>query len=177
MITTTRFPYWIERTADGSYRARFPSIPEILPTAPSIAKLVEGLQDEVLPALEARLKEDRLPEPREPRAGEEVFSLSPNFASKLHLIVALKKEKLSGSELARRLGCLPQETHRLLKLSHPTKIDTISAALSALVANSPVRSPSDIDWSKAKAAASALKSDRSNRNNKGAPRGRRALSR
>ena len=90
MITTTRFPYWIERTADGSYRARFPSIPEILPTAPSIAKLVEGLQDEVLPALEARLKEDRLPEPREPRAGEEVFSLSPNFASKLHLIVALK---------------------------------------------------------------------------------------
>ena len=115
MITTTRFPYWIERTADGSYRARFPSIPEILPTAPSIAKLVEGLQDEVLPALEARLKEDRLPEPRE-----------------LHLIVALKKEKLSGSELARRLGCLPQETHRLLKLSHPTKIDTISAALSAL---------------------------------------------
>ena len=113
MITTTRFPYWIERTADGSYRARFPSIPEILPTAPSIAKLVEGLQDEVLPALEARLKEDRLPEPREPRAGEEVFSLSPNFASKLHLIVALKKEKLSGSELARRLGCLPQETHRL----------------------------------------------------------------
>ena len=113
MITTTRFPYWIERTADGSYRARFPSIPEILPTAP-------------------RLKEDRLPEPREPRAGEEVFSLSPNFASKLHLIVALKKEKLSGSELARRLGCLPQETHRLLKLSHPTKIDTISAALSAL---------------------------------------------
>ena len=170
MITTTRFPYWIERTADGSYRARFPSIPEILPTAPSIAKLVEGLQDEVLPALEARLKEDRLPEPREPRAGEEVFSLSPNFASKLHLIVALKKEKLSGSELARRLGCLPQETHRLLKLSHPTKIDTISS-----VANSPVRSPSDIDWSKA--AASALKSDRSNRNNKGAPRGRRALSR
>ena len=132
MITTTRFPYWIERTADGSYRARFPSIPEILPTAPSIAKLVEGLQDEVLPALEARLKEDRLPEPREPRAGEEVFSLSPNFASKLHLIVALKKEKLSGSELARRLGCLPQETHRLLKLSHPTKIDSISAALSAL---------------------------------------------
>ena len=126
MITTTRFPYWIERTADGSYRARFPNIPEILPTAPSIAKLV------VLPALEARLKEDRLPEPREPRAGEEVFSLSPNFASKLHLIVALKKEKLSGSELARRLGCLPQETHRLLKLSHPTKIDTISAALSAL---------------------------------------------
>ena len=86
----------------------------------------------MLPALEARLKEDRLPEPREPRAGEEVFSLSPNFASKLHLIVALKKEKLSGSELARRLGCLPQETHRLLKLSHPTKIDTISAALSAL---------------------------------------------
>ena len=64
MITTTRFPYWIERTADGSYRARFPSIPEILPTAPSIAKLVEGLQDEVLPALEARLKEDRLPEAR-----------------------------------------------------------------------------------------------------------------
>lgn len=174
MITTTRFPYWIERTADGSYRARFPSIPEILPTAPSIAKLVEGLQDEVLPALEARLKEDRLPEPREPRAGEEVFSLSPNFASKLHLIVALKKEKLSGSELARRLGCLPQETHRLLKLSHPTKMTRSPRRSQRSVANSPVRSPSDIDWSKA--AASALKSDRSNRNNKGAPRGRRALS-
>lgn len=132
MTTTTRFPYWIERAPDGSYCARFPSIPEIHPSAPSIAKLIEGLQEAVLPALEARLKDDRLPEPREPRAGEEIFSLSPNFAGKLHLIVALKKEKLSASELARRLGCLPQETHRLLKLSHPTKIDTIAAALSAL---------------------------------------------
>ena len=129
---STRFPYWIERIADGYYIAHFPTIPEIRPTAPSVAKLIAGLQDAVLPALEARLKDDDLPEPREARAGEEVFLLSPNFAGKLHLIVALKQEKLSASELARRLGCLPQETHRLLKLSHPTKIDTIAAALSAL---------------------------------------------
>ncbi len=130
--TSTRFPYWIERIADGNYVAHFPTIPEIRPSAPSITKLIAGLQDAVLPALEARLKDDNLPAPREARAGEEVFLLSPNFASKLHLIVALKQEKLSASELARRLGCLPQETHRLLKLSHPTKIDTIAAALSVL---------------------------------------------
>ncbi|MGN1149617.1 MAG: type II toxin-antitoxin system HicB family antitoxin, partial [Sutterella sp.] len=58
--------------------------------------------------------------------------LSPTFSAKLQLISAAKDHKVSSAELARRLGCLPQESARILKLSHPTKIDTIAAAAAAI---------------------------------------------
>ena len=44
----------------------------------------------------------------------------------------MKKGHLTGAELSRRLDCLPQEAARILKLSHPTKIDTMMSALNVV---------------------------------------------
>lgn len=131
MSASTQFPYSIERLADGSFRARFPGFPEFLPAAPSIERLIASLQDAMLPVLEARLKDGSLPAARAPRPGEEVLSLSPTYSAKLQLIEAAKRRRVTAAELSRRLGCLPQEAARILRLTHPTKIDTIAAAAAA----------------------------------------------
>jgi antitoxin HicB len=128
MAASTKFPYSIERLASGSFRARFPGFPEFQPEAPSIEKLIASLQDALLPVLEARLKNGTLPAERELRPGEELLTLSPTYSAKLQLIEAAKRNRVTAAELSRRLGCLPQEAARILRLTHPTKIDTIAAA-------------------------------------------------
>lgn len=127
----TAFPYWIERRPDG-YRAHFPNYPEFEPLAPTIQALVENLQAGFLPILEARLKNDNLPEPLAPCAGENILQLTPTYATKLHLILAIKAQRFSTGELCKRIGCLPQEATRIMKLTHPTKIDTLASAISVL---------------------------------------------
>ena len=85
-----------------------------------------------LKVLEAKLKTDDLPDPVAPCAGENVLQLSPTYATKLQLILAIKSQRYSPAELAKHLGCLPQEATRIMKLTHPTKIDTLAAAITIL---------------------------------------------
>ncbi len=127
----TAFPYWIERRPDG-YQAHFPNFPEFQPLAPSIKVLTDELQEVLLKVLEAKLKNDDLPDPIAPCAGENVLQLSPTYATKLQLILAIKSQRYSPAELAKHLGCLPQEATRIMKLTHPTKIDTLAAAITIL---------------------------------------------
>jgi antitoxin HicB len=41
-------------------------------------------------------------------------------------------QNIRPADLARRMEVMPQEVHRLLKLDHKTKIDTIALALQSL---------------------------------------------
>jgi antitoxin HicB len=41
-------------------------------------------------------------------------------------------QKVTPSDLARRLGTVPQQVNRIIDLKHVTKIDTIERALEAL---------------------------------------------
>ena len=133
MAVADRLPYWIERLPSGNFMCRFPDLPEFTPEAPTIVKLLEDLPDAVIPALEARIKEGQpLPEARPLHAGEEYVTLKPTSSAKLQLITLFQRRNCTPAELARRMGCLPQEANRILKLSHPTKIDTIAAAAAAL---------------------------------------------
>lgn len=133
MSVADRIPYWLEKLPEGGYLCRFPDLPEFVPEGPSIEKLLSGLQGGLLTALEERIRSGLpLPQQRPLRAGEEYLSLSPTYSAKLQLIASVKEQQISSAELARRLDCLPQEAARILKLSHPTKIDTIAAAVAAV---------------------------------------------
>ena len=133
MPVADRIPYWIEKLPEGGYLCRFPDLPEFVPEGPSIEKLLIGLEEGVIPVLEDRIKaEEPLPQLRTLKAGEEYLYLSCTHSAKIQLISAAKEQRITSTELARRLGCLPQEATRILKLSHPTKIDTIAAAAEAI---------------------------------------------
>lgn len=56
----------------------------------------------------------------------------PSVKAKQMLIATFSKSGLTKAELARRMGVPQQEVTRILRPSHPTKIDTIAAALKAL---------------------------------------------
>lgn len=125
------FPYWIERLPNA-FVAHMDDFPDFTFTAPSVSELIAGMQNAFLETLEQYLKQDYLPVVHSPLPGEEVLVLTPTYAAKVMLILAFKQQNLSTQDFAYRVGCLPQEGSRLLKLTHPTKIDTLHAAFAAL---------------------------------------------
>ncbi len=129
--------YWIELEPDGRYRFEFPDLPEASFSAPGLREGRERLLEEALRAVERRLKSRKtkfpeVPEFSTPRAGEGVLRLPPGVFAKMLLLQAASDRRITAGELARRMGIAPQEAARILRLSHPTKIDTVAFALAAL---------------------------------------------
>jgi antitoxin HicB len=54
------------------------------------------------------------------------------MASKALLLNEMVRQEVTASELARRMGTIPQEINRIIDLRHTTKIDRIAQALDAL---------------------------------------------
>lgn len=127
-----RYRYSIELEPEGTYRFVFPELPEIELSTRTLREGRERLQEVVLDVLENRLRKQNPPEDRPPRAGEGVLKLAPTYRAKLLLIEGANDANVSAAELGRRLSIAPQEAHRLLKFRHPTKIDTLAAALEAI---------------------------------------------
>ncbi len=128
MIRLAFLRYWIERLPNDQVRFRFPQLPEVDFEAPSIAVGRAAMEEKVLAALEVRAKEGTLPKEEPRRAGESALCLTPTHAAKILLITTMKDKKLYPSELARRLDIKPQEAQRIVKLTHPTKINTLAEA-------------------------------------------------
>ncbi len=133
MTVADRFPYWIENAPQGGFLCRFPDFPDFAPEAATIEKLLGSLRDAIIPVIEDHIKSGkpaiRL---RELNPGEEYLILSPTLSVKLQLIYAVRDRHVTAHELAQRIGCYPQEATRILKFSHPTKIDTLNAAIEAI---------------------------------------------
>jgi antitoxin HicB len=73
-----------------------------------------------------------VPAPSLLEAGEHLVELPPSLSSKIFLLNEMVLQNVSASELARRMGTIPQEVNRLIDLDHTTKIDRIAQALRAL---------------------------------------------
>ncbi len=134
-MTVDHYRYWLEQTDQGGFRAHFPDLADFQVEAPTLARLFPMLHDGVVGYLEEYFKSSdnmTAPEPLPARLGEEELSLRPTIVAKIALLERVKKEHLTGAELSRRLDCLPQEATRILKLSHPTKIDTMMSALNSV---------------------------------------------
>ncbi len=133
MLCPTSFAYTIERTPEGEYAARLRALPECRPVGITIEVLLGKLEDEIVAAIEDFLKSH---EPSEldhrAHAGEGLHRLNTSHAVKLQFIALMRRQKVGVSEMARLLGCRPQEVSRLMKLSHPTKIDPLVEAIEKL---------------------------------------------
>ncbi len=124
------YPYWLEQNAQGEFCAHFRDFPDFVAKAPTLARLLGTLNDEFLNYCDTLVKNGApMPLPSEVCPGEEKLWLKPTTVAKLLLAAYVRKENISVAELSRRLDVLPQEASRMLKLTHPTKIDTLNAAL------------------------------------------------
>lgn len=126
-----RYPARIERDGDG-FMVSFRDIPEALTGAGTLEEAHTIAADALRIAMDFYFEGRRaVPLPSDLSSGEKFIELAPSVAAKVLLLNELLAQHITPSELARRMGIRKQEVTRIMDLEHPTKIDTIAAALAA----------------------------------------------
>jgi antitoxin HicB len=84
-------------------------------------------------ALEMYVDEGQdLPTPRAPKRGQTLVSPSPLVTLKFELYIAMRKQGVRKSELARKLGWHMPQVDRLLDIRHASRLDQIERAARVL---------------------------------------------
>lgn len=126
------YPAKIARDGDG-FVVSFPDIPEALTGAKSRAEALELAVDALTTAMDFYFEDRRaVPLPSSLKRGQVAIDLPASVSAKVLLLNEMIAQGARPAELARRMDARPQEITRLLDLHHPTKIDTVAAALQAL---------------------------------------------
>lgn len=127
-----RYPATIETTETGFF-VSFADIPEALTEASTVEEALIMAKDALETALAFYFEDERaVPMPSASTNDQLVIELSPSLWAKVLLLNEMVNQHVRPVELARKLAVRPQEVTRLLKLKHPTKIDTICKALHAM---------------------------------------------
>ena len=127
------FPYRFEPQESGGVLAQFIDVPEAHTFGASEAEAGgDNALDCLIAALGGYVRLGRaIPRPS-PARGRPVTILPPLVAAKLALYEAMRAERITRTELARRLGLQENAVRRLLDLDHRSHIDQVDRALAAL---------------------------------------------
>ncbi|TYG33254.1 type II toxin-antitoxin system HicB family antitoxin, partial [Lonepinella koalarum] len=118
---------------DGGYNVSFRDIPEALTCGDDYDDAVEMAKDALLTSMDFYFEDRRkVPMPSKPRKDEVLIELPSSVFAKVLLLNEMVEQNISNVELAKRIEVKPQEVQRITNLTHSTKIDTISKALSSL---------------------------------------------
>ena len=126
------YPAKVERDGDG-FLVTFPDIPEATTSGSTRDEAIDMAADALITAMDFYFEDRRpVPPPSRVKRGQASIELPPSVAAKVLLLNEMVAQQKRPSELARTMHIKPQEVTRLLDLHHPTKIDAVAAALSAL---------------------------------------------
>lgn len=127
------YPAHFELAEEGGFVVTFRDIPEAITQGDTEAEAVLMAEDVLVSAMDFYFDDKRpVPMPSAPQADERLISLPPSVSAKVLLLNEMLAQRVTASELARRLGTRPQDVQRLTNLAHASKIDTIDRALHAL---------------------------------------------
>ncbi|CAN0620574.1 Antitoxin HicB 2 [Burkholderia multivorans] len=127
-----RYPAKFE-PEDGGHVVTFRDIPEAITQGDTIDEAREMAADALLTAMDFYFEDKRpVPAPSKAMNGETLVALPASASAKILLLNEMLTQKVTPSELARRLNTRPQDVNRIVNLGHATKIDTIAEALAAL---------------------------------------------
>lgn len=129
-----RYPAKFEPDLEaGGYVVTFRDIPEALTQGDDEAEAMAMAEDALVSAMDFYFEDKRpVPGPSEPQPGERMVALPASVAAKVLLLNEMLLQKVGPSELARRLGTIPQVVNRMMDLHHATKIDKVAQALGCL---------------------------------------------
>ena len=120
-------------TADGGYVVKFRDIPEAITQGDDDAEAMAMAEDVLISSIEYYLENKRqIPAPSQAQAGERLVSLPANIAAKVLLLNEMLVQGVGPSELARRMGTIPQNVNRLIDGRHTSKLESIEQAVRAL---------------------------------------------
>jgi antitoxin HicB len=118
---------------DGGYTATCRDIPEAITQGESVADALAEAADCLDEALHAYMAQGRAaPTPSRVRRGEYPVSAPIATALKYSIWEAMRVQRVSNANLARRLGMDEKEIRRTLDPHHGTRVPTLEAVLHAL---------------------------------------------
>jgi antitoxin HicB len=129
-----QYPALFEPAAEeGGFVVTFRDIPEAITQGDTEEEAMEMAEDALLTVMDFYFEDNRMvPQPSKPHKGERLVRLAPSVAAKVLLLNEMVAQKVTPSELSRRLHTTPQNVNKVIDLTHPTKIDKLDEALNAL---------------------------------------------
>lgn len=117
----------------GGYVVTFRDIPEAITQGDDDAEAMSMAEDVLVSSMDFYFEDNRsVPSPSTLQPGERMVPLPASVAAKVLLLNEMLAQKVGPSELARRLGTIPQVVNRMMDLHHATKIDKVAQALGCL---------------------------------------------
>lgn len=127
------YPARFKKDQTGGYTVAFPDLPEAITCGRDVDDAVNQAADCLQEALAGRMvRREAIPLPSAPRPGHRSVDVALYLAPKLALYLAMRKERVTATELARRLGVTEAVVRRMLDPHHNTRPDRLQAALAAL---------------------------------------------
>jgi antitoxin HicB len=120
-------------TEAGGYVVTFRDIPEAITQGDDDADAMTMAEDALLSSIEFYLENKRqVPAPSKARSGERLVNLPAGISAKVLLLNEMLAQGVGPSELARRMGTIPQNVNRLVDVRHSSKLESIEQAIAAL---------------------------------------------
>ncbi len=130
---TYAYPCALTPAEDGSLIATFPDVPEAITADSDLAEALAMAEDALATALAGYVHEKRdIPAPSDTAAGQELIPVSPVVAAKLALYSAMRAQRITKVELARRLGISESAARKLTNPDHRSHVSQVHRALRAV---------------------------------------------
>jgi antitoxin HicB len=127
-----RYPLDLRPDQNKTIIAQAIDVPEALTFGDDAAEACAHAVDALICALRGYIDDGRpIPKPSAPR-GRPVAELPPMVAAKLAIYDAMRRQGITATALAARLGCDPRQVRRLLDLDHASTLAQLERALAAL---------------------------------------------
>ena len=127
------YPARFTTGSDGRVLVEFVDLPRVATDGKDDHEAMAEAMDALGSDLSIRLsRREEIPAPSAVKRGQRLVPVPLWLAPKLALYLAMRDQRVSNSELARRLGIHERVIRRMLDPAHASKSERIQAALAAL---------------------------------------------
>lgn len=127
------YPCNLTPDEDGGFVATFPDVPEAVTGGPNRSQVLEMAEDALATALAGYVHEKwEIPSPSAAVEGQDVVAVPTVVAAKLALYTAMRAQRITKVELARRLRISESAVRKLANPDHRSHITQVQKALRAV---------------------------------------------
>ena len=127
------YPCVLTPDEDESLVVTFPDVPEAITGGADRSEALAVAEDALATTLAGYVHEKwDIPEPSEAADGQELIPVSPVVAAKLALYSAMRAQRITKVELARRLGISESAARKLTNPDHRSHVSHVHKALRAV---------------------------------------------
>jgi antitoxin HicB len=127
------YPAAFREGKDGRIFVEFIDLPRVATDGKDSREAMEEAIDALGSDLSIRLsRREEIPAPSNAKRGQRMVPVPLWLAPKLALYLAMRDQRVSNSELARKVGVHERVIRRMLDPAHATKAEKIQAALAVL---------------------------------------------